>query len=152
MEIGNTLPNLTLPATGDKMISLPDLVGHNVVFYFYPKDDTPGCTQEGQDFRDHYEAFKATDTLIFGISRDSVKAHEKFQAKYNFPFDLLSDQDQQLCQLFDVLKFKNMFGKQVKVVERSTFLFDYNGKLRQIWRNIKVSKHVEQVLETIKGL
>jgi thioredoxin-dependent peroxiredoxin len=152
MEIGNTLPNLTLPATGDKMISLPNLVGHNVVLYFYPKDDTPGCTQEGQEFRDNYEVFKASDTLIFGISRDSVKAHEKFQAKYNFPFDLLSDQDEQLCQLFNVLKFKNMFGKQVKVLERSTFLFDHNGKLRQIWRNIKVSQHVQQVLAAIEAL
>lgn len=152
MKVGDTLPNLSLPATGNKTITLSDLLGNNVVLYFYPKDDTPGCTQEGQDFRDNYEVFSTLNTVILGVSRDDVKKHEKFQAKYNFPFDLLSDENEQLCQLFDVIKPKNMFGKLVKGIERSTFLFDRQGILRHEWRKVKVPGHIEQVLAATRAL
>lgn len=149
----NTLPSIILPATGNKNINLTDFIEKShVVLYFYPRDNTPGCTQEGQDFRDHYAEFTALNTVILGISRDSVKKHESFKAKYTFPFDLLADEDEQLCQLFAVMKNKQMFGKPTRGIERSTFLFDKQGVLRHEWRKVKVDNHVSDVLAAIQSL
>jgi peroxiredoxin Q/BCP len=152
VSIGKAVPNFTLPATGDKQISLKDLKGQNVVLYFYPKDSTPGCTTEGQNFRDNYAKFKRQNTIVLGVSRDSLKSHENFRSKQQFPFDLLSDAEESLCQLFDVIKMKNMYGKKVRGIERSTFLIDDKGKLRQEWRKVKVDGHVEEVLAAVKTL
>lgn len=150
--VNETLPNFSATATGDKTISLSDLAGKNVVIYFYPKDNTPGCTTEGQDFRDHYAAFQSANTEILGVSRDSLKSHENFKAKQEFPFDLLVDQDESLCQLFDVIKEKNMYGKKVMGIERSTFLINSEGVLAQEWRKVRVKGHVEEVLAAVEAL
>ncbi|MDJ0917453.1 MAG: peroxiredoxin [Woeseiaceae bacterium] len=139
-------------ATGDKTISLKELRGKNVVIYFYPKDATPGCTLEGQDFRDLHPKFKRANTVILGVSKDTIASHEKFKDKQNFPFDLLSDPDEKLCQKFDVIKEKNMYGKKYMGIERSTFLIDADGKLRDEWRKVKVKGHAEEVLEAAKAL
>lgn len=152
VSIGKAVPNFTLPATGDKQISLRKLKGQNVVLYFYPKDSTPGCTTEGQDFRDNHTKFKRQNTVVLGVSRDSLRSHENFRSKQKFPFDLLSDEDESLCKLFDVIKMKNMYGKKVRGIERSTFLIDAGGKLRQEWRKVKVNGHVQEVLEAVKAL
>lgn len=152
ITMGKAVPNFTLPATGDKTISLKELKGQNVVLYFYPKDSTPGCTTEGQNFRDNLAKFKRQNTIVLGVSRDSIKSHENFHAKQKFKFDLLSDSEETLCQLFDVIKMKNMYGKQVRGIERSTFLIDDKGKLRQEWRKVKVDGHVEEVLAAVKAL
>ncbi|MCQ8103018.1 peroxiredoxin [Methylomonas sp. SURF-2] len=149
---GQAVPNFQLPATGDKLLSLADFAGKKLLLYFYPKDNTPGCTQEGQAFRDHIQQFEALNTEILGVSRDSVKMHEGFKCKQAFPFDLLSDQDEQLCQLFDVIKMKNMYGKQVRGIERSSFLIDENGVLVREWRKVKVKTHVEEVLLALRQL
>lgn len=150
--IGRKVKDFKLPATGDQTIKLSDLKGKNVVLYFYPKDNTPGCTKEGQDFRDYIRKFRARNTVVLGISRDSIKSHENFKAKQNFPFDLLSDEEEKLCDYFDVIKDKNMYGKKVRGVERSTFLIDAEGILRKEWRKVKVDDHVDEVLEAIKEL
>ncbi len=139
-------------STGDKKIRLKDLRGSNVVIYFYPKDATPGCTLEGQGFRDLHGRFKRQKTVILGVSRDSIASHEKFRDKQNFPFDLLSDPDEKLCKQFDVIKEKNMYGRKVMGIERSTFLIDADGKLRGEWRKVKVKGHAEEVLEAAKAL
>ena len=139
-------------STGDKTISLKELRGSNVVIYFYPKDATPGCTTEGQDFRDLHKQFVKANTVILGVSKDSIASHEKFKEKQQFPFDLLSDPDEKLCQKFDVIKEKNMYGKKYMGIERSTFLIDADGKLREEWRKVKVKGHAEAVLEAAKGL
>lgn len=152
LSVGKPAPDFELPATGDKTLKLSQLKGNNVVLYFYPKDSTPGCTLEGQDFRDNIRKFRARKTVILGVSRDSLKSHEKFKAAQAFPFELLSDGDEKLCRLFDVIKEKNMYGKKVMGVERSTFLIDKTGKLRQEWRKVKVKGHVEEVLEAVKSL
>ena len=152
VSMGKAVPNFTLPATGDKQISLKDFKGQNVVLYFYPKDSTPGCTTEGQDFRDNHAKFKRQNTVVLGVSRDSIKSHENFRSKQQFPFDLVSDADETLCKLFDVIKMKNMYGKKVRGIERSTFLIDDKGKLRQEWRKVKVDGHVEEVLAAVKAL
>lgn len=149
---GKKVKNFTLPATGDKKISLSSLKGKNVVIYFYPKDSTPGCTTEGQDFRDHIKKFRSRNTVILGVSRDSIQSHEKFRDKQSFPFDLLSDEDEKLCKQFDVIKEKNMYGKKFMGIERSTFLIDEKGVLRNEWRKVKVKGHVENVLEAVKEL
>jgi len=149
---GKPVPDFTLPATGGKDISLSDFRGKNVVIYFYPKDSTPGCTTEGQDFRDSINTFRRRKTVILGISRDSIKSHENFKAKQDFPFDLLSDADEHACQLFDVIKEKNMYGRKVLGIERSTFLIDAEGVLRREWRKVTVAGHVEEVLEAVKAL
>ncbi len=149
---GHVVPDFEIAATGDKTIRLSELKTHNVVLYFYPKDSTPGCTQEGLAFRDAKETFSELDTLIFGISRDSLRSHENFKTKQSFNFDLLSDSDEQLCQLFDVIKMKNMYGKEVRGIERSTFIIDKNGVLIKEWRKVKVKNHVEEVLEFLKSL
>jgi peroxiredoxin Q/BCP len=150
--IGKKVPAFKLPATGDKKLGLADFKGRKLVLYFYPKDDTPGCTTEGQGFRDHYKAFQKAGAGIVGVSRDSVASHEKFKAKYEFPFDLISDPDETLCAIFDVMKEKNMYGRKSMGVERSTFLIDEKGVLRQEWRKVKVPGHVEAVLEAVKAL
>ena len=150
VTIGNKVTNFTLPATGDKDISLTDFKGKNVVIYFYPKDNTPGCTQEGQDFRDNHEKFKRAKTVILGVSRDSVKAHTNFKAKYEFPFELLSDADESLCKMFDVIKLKKNYGREYMGIERSTFLIDSEGVLREEWRGVKVKGHTEEVLAATK--
>ena len=153
VEIGKPVPDFELPATGDKTIKLSDFAGDkNVVLSFYPKDSTPGCTTEGQDFRDSHRKFTSRKTVILGVSRDSLKSHENFKARQDLPFDLLSDADETLCSLFDVIKMKNMYGKQVRGIERSTFLIDKEGVLRAEWRKVKVKGHVEDVLNAVKEL
>lgn len=152
IEVGTAVPNFQLKSTGGKTISLADLQGKALVLYFYPKDDTPGCTLEGQDFRDRYADFEKLNALVLGISRDSVSSHEKFKTKYELNFDLLADEDETLCQMFDVIKEKNMYGKQVRGIERSTFLVDNKGVLRQAWRKVKVEGHVAAVLDAVRQL
>ena len=149
---GKPVPAFSLHATGDKAISLRDLTGRNFVLYFYPRDNTPGCTTEGIDFSTHFSAFQDLATDVFGVSRDSVGSHEGFKARQNFPFDLLSDEDGELCRLFDVIREKNMYGRKVMGIERSTFLIDANGVLRQEWRKVKVKGHVNEVLAAVKAL
>jgi peroxiredoxin Q/BCP len=151
-SIGKKIKNFKLPATGDKTISLADFKDQNLVLYFYPKDSTPGCTTEGQDFRDARAKFSRQNTVILGVSRDSIKSHENFRSKQKFNFDLLSDTDETLCRDFDVIKQKNMYGKQVMGIERSTFLIDTKGILRQEWRKVKVKDHVAEVLAAAKAL
>jgi thioredoxin-dependent peroxiredoxin len=151
-ETGKKVPSFKLPATSGKQLGLADFKGRKLVLFFYPKDDTPGCTTEGQGFRDHYAAFQAAGAEIVGVSRDSVASHEKFKAKYEFPFELLSDADESLCTTFNVMREKNMYGRKVMGVERSTFLIDQQGVLRTEWRKVKVPGHVEEVLEAVKAL
>jgi len=139
-------------ATGDQTVRLKDLRGQNVVLYFYPKDSTPGCTQEGQDFRDLHAKLRRQKTVIFGVSRDSLKSHEKFKEKQQFPFELISDPEEALCRQFDVIKEKKLYGRTFMGVERSTFLIDRDGKLRAEWRKVKVKGHAEEVLEAVKSL
>jgi peroxiredoxin Q/BCP len=152
VSIGKKVPQFSLPATGDQTIKLSVLKGKNVVIYFYPKDSTPGCTLEGQDFRDNIRKFSSRNTRILGVSRDSLSSHQKFKEKQNFNFDLISDEDEKLCTLFDVIKEKNMYGKKHMGIERSTFLIDEKGILRNEWRKVRVKGHVEEVLEAVKNL
>ena len=149
---GQAVPDFELPATGGQAISFAGLKGKNVVIYFYPKDNTPGCTLEGQDFRDQHAEFAKFNTVILGVSRDNLGSHEKFKKEQNFSFDLLSDTDEVLSKLFDVIKLKNMYGKEVMGIERSTFVIDMQGVLRKEWRKVKVEGHVAEVLEAIKAL
>ncbi len=146
IHIGDAVTDFVALSTGDKSINLSDYLGRYVVIYFYPKDNTPGCTQEGIAFRDAYEKFTDLNAVILGVSRDSIRMHEGFKAKQAFPFDLLSDADEALCTLFDVIKMKAMYGKQVRGIERSTFLIDPNGLLIHEWRKVKVKNHCEDVL------
>lgn len=150
--LNETIKDFELPATSGLSFKLSDYIGKNLVIYFYPKDSTPGCTTQGVDFRDAYADFQATDTEIFGVSRDSLKSHENFKAKFTFPFELLSDSEELACNLFDVIKMKNMYGKQVRGIERSTFIIDKNGVLVHEWRKVKVKEHVKEVLEFVKSL
>ena len=152
VTVDKPVPDVELRATGDQTYRLSDLQGQIVVLYFYPKDNTPGCTTEGQDFRDQYEAFRKLKAEILGVSRDSLKSHEGFKAKQCFPFDLISDQDETLCRLFDVVREKNMYGKKVLGIERSTFLIDRRGVLRREFRGVKVAGHVAEVFEEVKTL
>jgi len=138
-------------ATGNQTIQLKSLRGKKVVIYFYPKDATPGCTTEGQDFRDLHAKFKRQKTVILGVSRDSVASHEKFKAKQEFPFDLLSDPEEKLCKQFDVIKEKTLYGRKFMGIERSTFLIDENGKLRKEWRKVRVKGHADEVLDAVKN-
>ncbi|MGD8783000.1 MAG: peroxiredoxin [Thioalkalispiraceae bacterium] len=151
-ELNKAITNFTLPATGEQKISLKSLKGQNVVLYFYPKDSTPGCTREGQDFNASLAKFKRQNTVILGVSRDSLRSHENFKTKQKFKFDLLADEDEKLCKQFDVIKMKNMYGKKVRGIERSTFLIDQSGKLRQEWRKVKVDGHADEVLNAVKAL
>ena len=150
--IGQPAPEISLPATGGKTISLSALRGHPVVIYFYPKDNTPGCTREGEQFRDLHEDFGKLGCVVLGISRDSIKSHENFKAKYEFPFDLLSDADEAACAAYGVIKMKNMYGKQVRGIERSTFVVDGKGVLRREWRGVKVPDHAREVLDYVATL
>jgi thioredoxin-dependent peroxiredoxin len=151
-NIGDLIPDFEAKATGDKAIKLSDYRGKTVVLYFYPKDSTPGCTLEGQDFRDNIAQFTALNGIVLGVSRDTLKSHENFKCKQEFPFDLISDKDETLCQLFDVIKMKNMYGKQVQGIERSTFLIDPQGVLVHEWRKVSVKGHCEQVLLALREL
>ena len=144
-------PDFKGPATGDQTIHLKSLRGKKVVIYFYPKDSTPGCTTEGQDFRDLHAKFKRQNTVILGVSRDSLASHEKFKAKQKFPFELLSDPDELLCKKYDVIKEKTLYGRKFMGIERSTFLIDERGKFRQEWRKVKVKGHAAEVLEAVKN-
>jgi peroxiredoxin Q/BCP len=152
VKIGERVANFNLPATGNKNLSLDQFRGKHLVIYFYPKDHTPGCTREGQDFRDAYAEFQAAGAEILGVSRDSVKTHENFCAKQSFPFDLLSDTDETLCRQFDVIKKKKLYGREYMGIERSTFVVDASGVLRAEWRKVKVPGHVGEVLEAVRSL
>ena len=144
-------PDFKCPATGDQTIHLKSLRDEKVVIYFYPKDSTPGCTTEGQDFRDLHAKFKRQNAVILGVSRDSLASHEKFKAKQKFPFELLSDPDEVLCKKYDVIKEKTLYGRKFMGIERSTFLIDERGKLREEWRKVKVKGHAAEVLEAVKN-
>ncbi len=152
VQLGQQVPDFELPATRNQTVKLSDLKGKYVVLYFYPKDHTPGCTQEGRDFRDHYQEFQSLGSEIYGVSRDSLKTHENFKAKQQLPFELISDREETLCKLFEVLKQKKMFGRDVLGIERSTFIIDPEGRLAAEWRKVKVKGHVDEVLDTLKDL
>jgi peroxiredoxin Q/BCP len=148
----SAVPDFDLPATSGKRVRLSDLRGRGVVLYFYPKDSTPGCTTEGQDFRDLHAQFQTLGWEVFGISRDSVKSHENFKVKQEFPFELIADPDEVACEAFAVMKLKNMYGKQVRGIERSTFVIAPDGTLARTWRGVKVPGHAEAVLEFVRTL
>tara|TARA_Y100000816_G_C25934797_1_gene487534 strand:+ start:220 stop:681 length:462 start_codon:yes stop_codon:yes gene_type:complete len=149
---GKKCPDFLVESTGDKKLSNGDFEGKNLVIFFYPKDNTPGCTLEGQDFRDNYEEFKKFNAEILGVSRDSIKSHVNFIEKQNFPFDLLSDPDEVMCKSFDVMREKSMYGKKYIGVDRSTFLIDSKGMIVKEWRSVKVKGHVLDVLEALKNI
>jgi peroxiredoxin Q/BCP len=146
VRIDHLVGNFTLASTGRQEFSLTDYLGKNIIIYFYPKDDTPGCTTEGQDFRDNWNTFTEKNCVIVGISRDSVESHESFKEKMQFPFELLSDTDETVCNQFNVIKMKNMYGKQVRGIERSTFVIDAKGILKKEWRGVKVAGHIQEIL------
>ncbi|HRD48328.1 MAG: peroxiredoxin [Candidatus Competibacter sp.] len=152
ISMGQLVPDFSAVATGDRIVRLSDLRGQRLVLYFYPKDNTPGCTVEGQQFRDLHERFTGLNTVVFGVSRDSVRSHENFRARQNFPFDLIADSDEALCRLFDVIKLKKNYGKEALGVERSTFLIDENGVLRREWRKVKTDGHAAAVLAAVEAL
>ena len=152
VNVGKKVKNFSRPATGDKTISLKDLAGKKVILYFYPKDNTPGCTTEGQDFRDAKAKFTRQNAVILGVSRDSIKKHENFKAKQKFNFDLLSDEDESLCKQFDVIKLKKLYGREYLGIDRSTFLIDEKGVLQEEWRGVKVKEHVDTVLAACKNI
>ena len=151
IDVGKKAPQFALEGTGGSW-SLSDAAGGPVVIYFYPRDNTPGCTQEGEDFAAAYPQFKKAKAMIFGISADSMAAHEKFKAKMGFPFELLSDPDKKVCKLYDVIQEKSMYGKKFMGIERSTFLIDGKGLVRQVWRKVKVNGHAAAVLTAVKAL
>lgn len=151
IEVGNLVPDFTLKSSSGKDVTLSELEGQKVILYFYPKDDTPGCTLEGQEFNKHLKEFAAANTKVFGVSRDSVASHCKFIDKYGYQFELLSDSEEMLCQLFDVIKEKNMYGKTVMGLERSTFVINENGSLIGEFRKIKAEGHAEQMLQFVKS-
>lgn len=152
VAIDSPVADFQVQATSGQQVALGALKGRQLVLYFYPKDSTPGCTTEGQNFRDLHAEFAAANTLIFGVSRDSLKSHENFKCKQEFPFELIADTDEQLCQLFDVIKLKKLYGKEYLGIERSTFLIDKDGVLRQEWRGVKVPGHVDAVLQAARAL
>ncbi len=152
VKLEKRVPDFTATATNNSEFSLSENIGKNIVIYFYPKDNTPGCTKEGEDFKNQFEEFISNNTIVVGVSRDSVKSHDKFICKYNFPFDLIADEDEAVCQLFDVIKEKNMYGRKYMGIERSTFLINTNGTLINEWRKVKVKGHVEEVLDALKNI
>ncbi|SFM14842.1 peroxiredoxin [Halopseudomonas yangmingensis] len=152
ITLNQPAPDFSAAATSGQQVSLSGLKGKVLVLYFYPKDNTPGCTTEGQDFRDRHADFEQAGAVIYGISKDSLRVHEGFRSKHGFPFELISDADEQLCRLFDVIKQKQMYGKQYEGIERSTFIIDREGVLRHEWRKVKVSGHVDEVLEAVRQL
>lgn len=151
-KLNRVVKDFSADATRDKTVRLKDLRGQNVVLYFYPKDSTPGCTTEGRDFSALHAKFRRLKTVILGVSKDSIASHEKFRAKQDFPFDLISDPDEKLCTAFDVIQEKSMYGRKFMGVVRSTFLIDADGKLRNEWRGVKVKGHAEEVLEAVRSL
>ena len=150
--LNKKVPNFEQEATNDKTVSSSNIKGKNTVLFFYPKDNTPGCTLEGQDFRDSYPEFKNLNTEIYGISRESIKSHENFKNKQSFPFELISDPDELMCKAFDVMKLKSMYGREYMGIERSTFLVNAEGVIVCEWRKVKVKGHVEEVLEKVKSI
>lgn len=152
VSVGKRVKDFSIPATGDQNLSLKDFSGRKLVIYFYPKDNTPGCTREGQEFRDLYDEFQAAGTDILGVSRDSVRIHENFRNKHEFPFHLVSDKEETLCGIFDVIREKKLYGRTYMGIDRSTFLIDEKGVLREEWRKVRVPGHVEAVLEAVKSL
>jgi peroxiredoxin Q/BCP len=148
----NKVADFSLPATGNQTFTLSGARGKHLVIYFYPKDNTPGCTTEAQQFRDLYAKFKKANCEVVGVSRDSIKSHENFKAKFTLPFALLSDADETACNLFGVIKQKNMYGKQVRGIERSTFVIDKDGMLRHEWRGLKADGHAQEVLDFVTTL
>ena len=148
--LNKAVDEFALPSTGGKTFRLSESKAKLLVVYFYPKDDTPGCTTEGLNFRDLYPEFRKAGCEILGVSRDSLRSHENFKAKMAFPFDLLSDEDEKVCSLFGVIKMKNMYGKQVRGIERSTFVLDSKHVVRREWRGVKVPGHVQEVLDFVK--
>lgn len=150
--LNQPIDNFTATATSERTIELKELAGQQVVLYFYPKDNTPGCTTESQDFRDLHEQFTAANTIILGVSRDTLRVHENFKAKHGFPFELISDGEENLCKQFDVIKLKKLYGKEHLGIERSTFLIDSSGVLRHEWRKVKVAGHAAQVLAAAQAL
>ncbi|MFK5894051.1 MAG: peroxiredoxin [Pseudomonadota bacterium] len=152
VEVGKKVPEFSALATSDINFKLSDFKNKYILLYFYPRDNTSGCTQEGKDFRDSYARFQNKNIDIFGISRDGIKAHENFKAKHEFPFELISDKDEVICKLFDVIKEKKMYGKTHMGIERSTFLIDKSGILIKQWRKVKVKEHLQQVLDEIENL
>ena len=151
LQIGDTLPDFSLPATSDRTVTPEDFKGHYTVLYFYPKDNTPGCTTEGIEFSELYPQFQALNCEIFGVSRDSIRKHENFKAKYHFPFDLIADEEEVLCKRFDVIKLKKNYGKEYYGIERSTFLLDPETQIIHEWRKVKAAGHAQTVLETLKS-
>lgn len=152
VTVDQPVPDFTAQATSGQSVNLETLKGTNLVIYFYPKDNTPGCTTQGQDFRDRHADFVAAHTLILGVSKDSLRSHENFKTKQSFPFELISDSDESLCRLFDVIQLKQMYGKEYEGIERSTFLIDQHGVLRREWRKVKVKDHVAEVLQAAQDL
>jgi len=150
INLKNKVPDFELEGTNNLSFNLSDFLGKYIVIYFYPKDSTPGCTNEGIDFKENISKFKKMNVEIFGVSRDTIKSHENFKAKYNFPFELLSDNEEIACNLFGVIKMKNMYGKKIRGIERSTFLLSPEGKLMNEWRGVKVNGHIEEILEVLK--
>jgi len=149
MDIGDNAPDFNLPTNGGGTLSLADLKGKTVILYFYPKDMTPGCTTESQDFRDANKAFVDAGAIIVGASKDSVARHDKFVAKHDLPFALVSDEDGQLCEDYGVWKFKKLYGREYLGIERTTFIIDENGKIQNVWRKVKVKGHVQEVLQVV---
>ena len=150
--LGKPVPDFSLPSTGGNSFQLSSQRGSKLVLYFYPKDNTPGCTTEGADFRDSYKAFRRAGCQVFGISRDSLASHQRFKEKMKFPFELLADPDEAVCRRFGVMKLKNLYGKQVRGIERSTFVIDEKGLLGREWRGVKVPGHIQEVLNFVKAL
>ncbi len=151
-ETRSPAPDFQLPATSGRIVSLSALQGTKIVLYFYPKDNTPGCTNETAAFRDHYQAFRDAGCEVFGISRDDLKSHENFKARLEVAFDLIADTDEVACQAFGVIKMKNMYGKQVRGIERSTFVIDAAGRIAREWRGVKVPGHAEEVLSFVRSI
>lgn len=152
IEAHDKAPDFKAAATGNQTLSLSDFAGKTLVLYFYPRDNTPGCTQEGQTFRDLYDEFRTAGAEIIGVSRDSLRKHENFRDKHSFPFDLISDADERLCQAYDVLREKKMYGRTHIGIERSTFVIDGHGTIRYAWRGVKVARHAEEVLSAVREL
>ena len=152
VQVGKKVRDFKALLDNEETFKLSENKGKNLVFYFYPKDNTPGCTKEGEDFRDNYSVIKKLNTEVIGVSKDSVTSHQKFIKKFNFPFNLISDENEKVCNLFNVIKEKNMYGRKYMGIERSTFLIDTNGKLVKEWRKVRVKGHVDDVIESIKEI
>ena len=152
LEVGSVVPEFSVASTNEKTFVLSENKGKNIVIYFYPRDSTPGCTTEGQNFRDAKAEFDALNTIIVGVSKDTMRKHENFKAKQSFNFELLSDEDGNVCEIFDVYKLKKLYGKEYMGIERSTFLIDAKGVIQKVWRKVKVKEHVTEVLEATKNL